>query len=201
MQQPFLIFKHYLSTMKIFFFLLTFTISSNLWAQSIRFPLKRIALEDSTHAKHKLSQLTGNQPLVTILLTPECPITQKYTPIIRSLSNQFPTVKFLLIFTKWDDWQDIKAFQKEYPLSILAYKDFKNQFVKKIDATVTPEVFFFDKNHVLLYRGCIDNWFYSLGKHRQEPTECYLEDAINAHLKGELIKIKETNALGCIIEK
>lgn len=170
-------------------------------AQSKRLPSNRITLESVTHTKIKLSQLADNQAVVTILLTPECPITQKYTPILRGLSNQFPTVKFLLIFTKWDDWSAIKEFQKEYPLSILAYKDYKNQFVKKIDATVTPEVFFFDENHVLLYRGSIDNWFYSLGKHRQEPTECYLEDAINAHLKGELIKTKKTNALGCIIEK
>ena len=162
---------------------------------------KKTVLENSDTTIISLPQAAQGKPFIIILSTPECPISQKYTPILRVMNNQYSSIKFYQIFTKWDDWASIQEFKKEYSLSIPALKDKAGQLVKNIKARVTPEVFFFNKNYVLLYRGAIDNWFFNLGKHRQEATECYLEDAIIAYLKGEKIKIKKTNAVGCIIEK
>jgi thiol-disulfide isomerase/thioredoxin len=163
--------------------------------------LKNVKLETFSIQYSSLNEITKNKPFVIVLLTPDCPIAQKYTSVLRGLIAQYAQIEFLLVFTKWDDWQVIETFQKDYLLSISVYRDINDKLVKKINATVTPEVFFFDKNAVLLYQGAIDNWFFSLGKHRQMATECYLEEALNAHINGISIKIKKTNAVGCIIEK
>jgi thiol-disulfide isomerase/thioredoxin len=151
-------------------------------------------------------------PFVLIFLASECPISQKYAPILRGVLAQFPQVKFLAIFTKWDKTPNIEEYLKDYPLSnfndnvnnsnnFIVLKDEKNNLIKKIDAQITPEAFLFDKNGVLMYRGAIDNWFFALGKYRAEATEHYLVDALQSFLKNKPVKIKKTNAIGCIIEK
>jgi hypothetical protein len=137
---------------------------------------------------------------VLIFFDSECPISQKYTKQLDILKNQFPQITFLGIFTKWAAWEDIQNFKNEYPLSYNVFKDNKNRLIKKLRGRVVPEVFFFNEKGILLYRGAVDNWFYALGKHRPEPTECYLEDAILSFLNHQDIKIKKTNAIGCVIE-
>jgi thiol-disulfide isomerase/thioredoxin len=148
------------------------------------------------------------KPFALIFLAAECPISQKYAPILRGLQTQFSQVKFIAIFTKWDKKQDIEEYLKAYPLSIsnifnnfVVLQDKSNKLVKKIDARITPEVFLFDKNGVLIYRGAIDNWFFALGQFRPEATEHYLVDALQLFLNNQPVKIKQTNAIGCIIEK
>ena len=147
-------------------------------------------------------------PFALIFLAAECPISQKYAPILRGVQQQFPQVKFLAVFTKWDKKEMIEEYLKGYPLSIsnnpnsfVVLQDKNNNLVKKIDARITPEAFLFDKNGVLIYRGAIDNWFFALGQYRPEATEHYLVDALQLFLKNEPVKIKQTNAIGCIIEK
>jgi hypothetical protein len=183
-------------------YLLLFIILSHAIVAQTNNPIfKKTKIEDSDTTTINMAQHVHNKPFIIVLLSPECPIAQKYMPILRGMTNLYTSIEFYQVFTKWDDWDSIQAFKKEYPLSITALKDKTGQLVKNINAKATPEVFFFNEHYVLLYRGAIDNWFFNLGKHRQEATECYLEEAINAYLKGEKIKIKKTNAVGCIIEK
>jgi len=47
----------------------------------------------------------------------------------------------------------------------------------------------------------IDHWFYDLGSYRQQTTENYLKDALDAVLKGAEPILKKTDAIGCIIQK
>ena len=58
----------------------------------------------------------------------------------------------------------------------------------------------FDKNLDLKYRGAIDNWFYELGGYRQDVTEDYLIDGIDAILAGSDPKKPSTLAVGCLIQ-
>jgi thiol-disulfide isomerase/thioredoxin len=160
-----------------------------------------------TNIHHYIRSENRDKPFALIFLAAECPISQKYAPILRGMQEQFPDVKFIAIFTKWDKNEAIKDYLNEYPLTtntkypITVLKDKKNALIQAVGAKITPEAFLFNKNGVLEYRGAIDNWFYSLGKYRPEASENYLKDAIDSVLKNEPIKIKQTDAIGCIIEK
>jgi hypothetical protein len=68
---------------------------------------------------------------------------------------------------------------------------------KAHNATVTPEIFLY-KNSVLIYSGLLDNYYISLGKHRQRATINYLENAINCNLQQKPY-IKRTEPIGCWI--
>ena len=69
------------------------------------------------------------------------------------------------------------------------------------DATKTPEVFAVDGAGNTFYKGAIDNWAPELGQHRAVVTEPYLLDALNSFLQHKDIRIKETHAVGCFIER
>jgi hypothetical protein len=70
-----------------------------------------------------------------------------------------------------------------------------------LDAKITPECFLVDSNLNILYRGLIDDWVRELGRTRQYVENHYLENALDLYLKNKPILIKETDAIGCIIQR
>lgn len=179
-------------------------------SQSASF-LKKKTLKTLTNQKIALSQFTENKPFVLVFYSTDCPICQKYVPILRGVSDSFPDVKFILIFTKWDSLQATKNFARSITWDRRASStnasndfgyvwDYKNKLIKNLKATTTPEAFFYDINHKLQYRGAIDNWFFALGRYRPQATEHYLKNALTQYLKNEKISVSKTNPIGCLIE-
>jgi peroxiredoxin len=64
---------------------------------------------------------------------------------------------------------------------------------RALGASVTPEFFVFDKERKLVYMGAMDD-------SQSSPKVNYLEPAVEAALKGELPKVKETRARGCSVK-
>ncbi len=144
--------------------------------------------------------LSAKAQTVYFSLDTECPMSQKYVPVLNQFKKDFPKIDFHGVFTKWETDSTLTAFRQDYDFGLTATIDENNAFLQQMQVSVVPEVLFFDEYKHLLYRGSIDNWFYDLGKYRQKATGFYLRDAINAYLLGECIKIEKTIALGCIIE-
>lgn len=120
--------------------------------------------------------------------------------MLTALSQKYPQVKFVGVFTKWEEDADIQVFAKDYNLKFPLYLDKKNRLLRQLQATTTPEVFLLDRKGIIQYRGAIDNWFYGLGKYRPASTEHYLTDALDAFLQGKAITVKETKPIGCVVE-
>ena len=179
---------------------------SSVYGQN-RLAVHKTTLLNADLKKQRLSEIVDNQPFVIIFYTTECPICQKYVPILRGLADCFPSVKFVTVFTKINAATNFQDFVKNTPLSNLGSKngispfwDKRNRLAHRLHATATPEAFLFDAKGHLKYRGAIDNWFFALGKYRETATENYLSDAIASLLKNEKIKIEKTTPIGCLIE-
>lgn len=121
--------------------------------------------------------------------------------MLPELSQQYSQVKFVGVFTKWEDWADVEQFAKEYHFDFPLVFDKNNRLLRQLQATTTPEVFLLDKKGTIQYRGAIDNWFYGLGKYRPKTTEHYLTDALDAFLQNKEIVIKKTEPIGCVVEQ
>jgi len=66
-----------------------------------------------------------------------------------------------------------------------------------IGAFRTPDVFLFDCQGNLVYKGAIDdNW-----KNKEEVKNNYLADAMNKMLKGEKIEFPDVKGRGCSIKR
>jgi thiol-disulfide isomerase/thioredoxin len=150
----------------------------------------------------KALRLAEDRPVVFLVLGPDCPISQKYIPTIKALHQLFSgKVDFIGIFPGYFTLGEVSSFVKEYGLVFDWYIDRDMSAITALHATVTPEAFLFTPDQQRRYAGSIDDWFYELGKYRQQATESYLKDAIESVLSGTPVKMAETKAIGCVIQQ
>jgi thiol-disulfide isomerase/thioredoxin len=160
---------------------------------------QQIALQDMAEQEVRLSKFRRGPVQVVVFLGSECPISQKYVPVLNELTKRFPEADFVGMFTKWDELPAVFDFKNEYQPVFPLLRDPKLRLAKLLGAVHTPEVFIL-KNDTVHYRGAIDNWFADLGKFRPAPTEHYLTDALKAAFEGKPAAVQKTKAVGCKIE-
>lgn len=140
---------------------------------------------------------------VWVFIDPECPISQYYTSILNDYSNDFKkdTVYFNAVYPNFSDSDKmVEQFIKDYKFSLRKVADPELILTKKLNASITPEVFI-TRYKKILYQGMIDNAFVKLGEQRNTTDQFYLKSALESLLASENNYIKETKAVGCIIEK
>lgn len=94
----------------------------------------------------------------------------------------------------------LTRFRRDYPLPFPTLPDTEHRQVRWFRATIIPEVVVQDQTGTVVYQGAIDDWYVDLGKHRPEPTQPYLRNALMALLDGRPVAIPKTEAVGCFIE-
>lgn len=150
-----------------------------------------------------LLEIKKNKASAFFFLSPDCPLSQKYSLTIKNLFAEYSkdTIAFYLVFpgTLYST-EEINKFLSEYDLPFISITDKDKKLTSNLGASVTPEVFLMDAERTILYQGAIDNWFEEIGRQRQIITEHYLEDALKSFLSGNSIEATETKAIGCIIE-
>lgn len=139
--------------------------------------------------------------LAVIFLSPECPLSQNYTLTLNEIFDRYKKdVSVVGVFPgKSFTPGEYQSFSKKYNIQFMLLTDESKAVVKNLGAKITPEVFLLDKKRTIVYHGAIDNWAVSLGKQRHKITEHYLDDAINDQLNHILPKVKQTKAVGCLI--
>jgi len=141
-----------------------------------------------------------NKPAVFIFLSPDCPLSKNYAPVLNDLSKKHPKLTFYGIFPgKAYSDEEIKQYKKDYAIDFQFLNDPLMQFARYLKAKVTPEVFLVNQAGHIIYSGLIDNWAVSLGKKRQVVTSRYLEEAISHFTSGKKITVTHTEPVGCLI--
>lgn len=159
--------------------------------------LESFTLPDSKDAKQTLDGLKGENGSVLIFLSEQCPVVKGYDARINEIAAAYKAkgINFIGInsnATEVDKWKAHSDAMYKFPV----LRDEGNKLADQLGATVTPEVYFFDKNNVLLYRGAIDN-----DKYGKTPDPQYLKTAFDSSLGGKAIEKTSTNATGCSIKR
>ena len=142
-----------------------------------------------------------NNVTVVVFIATDCPISQKYIPALNEIHKRYDgKMNFYSVIPGKVKIKSLKKFIQEYDITFTVTPDKKYDRVKALGASVTPQVFVFDRRDALKYHGAIDNWFYELGGYRNKPTENYLIDAIESVLAEKDPKTESTKALGCFIQ-
>ena len=142
--------------------------------------------------------------VVHFFLHPTCPISQKYTLTINDLVKKYQEkpVQFEIIFLNVKSHSqliEVKNFMHQYQLD-LPYRVLKNaKYANQWGVKVTPEVLVLHHDQVQ-YQGAIDDWFIDWGKNKKAPEQFYLINALNSLLMHEVVWIKKTIPVGCLIE-
>jgi peroxiredoxin len=144
-----------------------------------------------------------NAVTIIYFLSPECPLCINYTLSMRNLEQRFSadSVKFYGIYSKeWFSIEEVRTYQLKYNLEFEMLLDEDNRLANALGASVTPEVFVFNRTGEEVYSGKIDDWVNGLGKKKLEATKNYLDKAITAAINGKPMRPNHTMPIGCLIE-
>jgi thiol-disulfide isomerase/thioredoxin len=139
--------------------------------------------------------------VVLVFLRRDCPVSSRYAPVIQQISKQYADhASFWLVYPdKSDSPQEIRKYLEDYAYRLPALRDPEHVLVKLGHAQITPEVAVFDRGHLLVYDGRIDDWYVDLSRARPAPTTHELDDAIRAALAGKPVAKSEVRGVGCYI--
>tara|TARA_B110000305_G_C19333350_1_gene585215 strand:+ start:121 stop:708 length:588 start_codon:yes stop_codon:yes gene_type:complete len=96
-----------------------------------------------------------------------------------------------------DSLKAMKAHAKEKQYNVLYALDTNNQLADAFGAQKTPDVFLFNKDSKLVYKGAIDD----NARKPENITENYLINALNAVGSGKSVPVNTTKSLGCGIKR
>ena len=144
----------------------------------------------------------SGKPVVLIFVRTDCPISNRYAPVIRGLYDS----QYHLLASFWLVYPDKKTTAKEirghlsnFDFGISALRDPDHVLVKQASATITPEAAVFDAHGALLYHGRIDNLYFDAGRTRPAATTHELQDAIESALLKKNSMPASAPAVGCYI--
>jgi hypothetical protein len=144
--------------------------------------------------------LHDHKAAVLIFVGVECPISNSYAPKINKIISDYSKqpVDFYIVYSDPKlSAADARKHTQDFGYTCAALLDNKQQLMKKVNATVTPEVAVVDAKHDVLYLGRIDNWYQDFGKQRYSATTHELTDALDAILAGKKVEKAVTKAVGC----
>jgi thioredoxin-related protein len=96
-----------------------------------------------------------------------------------------------------DSYEAMAKYAKKQKYTVPYVLDVQSKLADAFGATRTPEVFLFDANGKLVYKGAMED-------NPTNPTESkqlYLRDAINKMLAGEAVDPNSTRSIGCGIKR
>ena len=152
---------------------------------------------------NKITIKKNNKAKVFFMLDPECPLCKSYSQTINKIHNKYQNeVEFYGIFSSHVLMREkVINFTQKNQLKMTLIADTNHILVDFLDAKVTPECFLLNSKLEIIYNGLIDDWIKEIGRKGQSINNTYLENNINAYLNQDKIKIKQTKAIGCIIQR
>ncbi len=133
---------------------------------------------------------------------PDCPACKASFQKVSELSKEY-AVKGLTVTAVYSDpFPDtlyLKKTLEDYDFDLPVIYDTDLMMARNFSVKATPQFILTDSAKNVVYSGAFDNYYYSLGKHRNVVTEKYLENAIIAVLNNRRPDIKETEPIGCKI--
>ena len=161
--------------------------------------LENFTLPDLSGTQQSFDKLKGENGAVLVWVSAQCPVVKAYNQRINEIADELKAKGINLIGINSNapeslDWVTSNAKEVGYKFPVLIDKG--NVLADKLEASVTPEFYYFDNEKVLLYHGALDN-----DRSGKSITENYLRTAFDSALGGKKIEKTRINAFGCSIKR
>jgi peroxiredoxin len=161
--------------------------------------IENFTLADTEGKQRSFNDLKGKNGALVVFMSAQCPVVKAYAERINALTKDYQANGITVIgmnsnATESLDYVKSNMTERSYSFPMLIDKG--NVIADKFGATVTPEVYLFDKDGKLVYRGAIDN-----DRSGENVTARPLQDAVEATLGGKAVAKAETKAFGCSIKR
>jgi hypothetical protein len=147
----------------------------------------------------------GIRVVVLFFAATDCPISNRYVPEIRRLTQQYSAqgARFWWVYPNAEDTaQAVTDHNRSYSITGDVLLDVKQNLVHLAHATVTPEaaVFVIENGGLReVYHGRVDDRYFSLGQERPQAERHELETATTAALAGKPAPQPGGPSVGCSI--
>jgi peroxiredoxin len=163
-----------------------------------------LAFTDSAGKITSLHDLKDKKAIVIVFLSFECPVSRSYMQPLTDMATEMEKkgVAFIgLTVNQEETPAEVANLAKEFKASFPIYLDKKLAVADALAAQHTPEAFVLDGNHVLRYRGRIDDSYYARLKQNRQITKHDLREALGEILAGKEISTPATFSVGCPINR
>jgi peroxiredoxin len=165
------------------------------------------SLENIDGTKVSLSDFTDAKGFIVTFTCNTCPYAVAYEDRIEALNKKYASKGYPVIaimpnntdVKAGDNMEAMKARAKAKGFTFPYLMDEGQKIYPQYGATKTPHVYLLEKTrkgNVVKYIGAIDDNY----KDASAVNEKYVENAVDALLKDQEIKVKETRAIGCSIK-
>ncbi|HEX9930366.1 MAG TPA: thioredoxin family protein [Pyrinomonadaceae bacterium] len=161
--------------------------------------VENFTLADTEGKQRSFNDLKGKNGALIVFMSAQCPVVKGYADRINALAKEYGAKGISVIGMNSNATESldyVKSNMTERSHSFTMLLDKGNVIADKFGATVTPEVYLFDKDGKLVYRGAIDN-----DRSGENITARPLQDAVDATLAGKAVAKTETKAFGCSIKR
>ena len=163
--------------------------------------LKPFDLPDFRGRRWTLDDFQNDSLIVVAFLGTECPLAKLYAVKLAEVASDYQrrSVKVIAVMSnRQDSLEEIASFASRQEIEFPVLKDAGNRFADQLQAERTPEIFVFDAERKLRYRGRVDDQ-YGIGYVRDEPRRKDLRIALEELLSGRDVSLPKTGTVGCII--
>lgn len=150
--------------------------------------------------EYALADYKDKDVVVVIITCNHCPVAVAYEDRIIDFTKKHagPNSKVAVVAINVNNGKDDRLPRmieraKEKGFNFPYLYDESQKIAKELGARVTPEFFVLNKERKIAYLGAMDD-------KADSPSQNYLEAAVEATLKGQEPKIKETNGRGCAVQ-
>ena len=166
--------------------------------------MKDFSLKGTDGAYHSPSDFKDKDILVIIFMCNHCPYVKAVADRFVSFQEKFKDRKVQLIGINPNDpvsypedsFDNMILFAEKYKFNFPYLEDATQDTARKYEAVCTPDIYVFDKERKLRYRGRLDdNW-----KDEEGVTSKDLEKAVELLLEGKEIDFKKIPSMGCSIK-
>lgn len=185
--------------------LATAGLCADVWSaeppESIGRKIDDFTLRDFRGKTHALADFHEPHLVVVAFVGCECPLAKQYAPRLKKLAEEYGPrgVAFLGVDSNCQDTiTELAAYARVHEVEFPLLKDPGNTVADQFGAKRTPEVFVLDRDHIVRYRGRIDDQ-YLVGRQRTEPTRHDLALALDELLSEKTVSVPLTDAVGCHI--
>lgn len=160
-----------------------------------------LTLPDAYGEPRSLSDYATAEAVVVVFLGVECPLAKLYGPRLAELATDYADRGVVVLgvnANRQDTPTELIAYARRHGVEFPLLKDNDAMAVDRFGATRTPEAFVLDRQRAIRYRGRIDDQ-YDVGAIRDEPSQLFVREALDALLAGDEVAVEETRAVGCFI--
>ncbi|NRD20653.1 thioredoxin family protein [Winogradskyella eckloniae] len=202
-----------MKTLKLFsavvlvFALSAFTINTSDKGYNIGDKATDFSLENIDGKMVSLSDYKDAKGFIVTFTCNTCPYAVAYEDRIEALNKKYASQGFPVIaimpnnidVKPGDNMKSMQTRAKEKGFTFPYLMDKDQEIYPQYGATKTPHIYVLEKTNdgnVVRYIGAIDDNY----QDAKAVKVKYVEDAVDALLKGETIKVAETKAIGCSIK-